>query len=44
MKGAFNLRPPKTKYNAIWDVNISLHYLKNMNTDSDMNKAKRLFV
>ena len=30
MKGAFNLRPPKTKYHAIRDV---IHYLKNINTD-----------
>ena len=25
MKGALNLRPPKTKYHAICDVNILLH-------------------
>ena len=42
MKGAFNLRPPKTQYRAIWDVSILLNYLQNMNTDSDMNKSKKM--
>ena len=39
MKSAFNLRSTLTKYHAIWYVNISLHYLQIMNTDSDMNKT-----
>ena len=42
MKGAFNLRPPKTQYHAIWDVSILLNYLQNMNTDNDMNKRKKI--
>ena len=42
MKGAFNLRPPKTQYHAIWDVSILLNYLQNMNTDSDMSKCKKV--
>ena len=42
MKGAFNLRPPKTQYHAIWDVSIMLIYLQNMNTGSDINKSKRI--
>ena len=41
MKGAFNLRPPKTQYHAIWDVSILLNYSQNMNTDRDMNKSKK---
>ena len=44
MKGAFSLRPPKTQYHAIRDVCIILNYLQNMNTHSDMNKNKKLFV
>ena len=42
MKDAFNLRSPKTQYYAIWDVSILLNYLRNMNTDSDMNKSKKI--
>ena len=42
MKVAFNLRPPKTQYHAMWDVSILLNYLQNMNTDSDMNKNKKI--
>ena len=42
MKGAFSLRPPKTQYHAIWDVSILLNYLQNMNTDSAMNKSKKI--
>ena len=42
MKDAFNLRPPKTQYHAIWDVSILLNYLQNMNTDSDMIKSKKI--
>ena len=41
MKGAFNLRPPKTQYHAIWDVSTLLNYLQKMSTDSDMNKSKK---
>ena len=42
MKDAFNLRPPKTQYHAIWDVSILLNYLQNMNTDSNMSKSKKI--
>ena len=42
MKGAFNLRSPKTPYHAVWDVSILLNYFQNMNTDSDMNKSKMI--
>ena len=42
MKDAFNLRSPKTQYYAMWDVSILLNYLRNMNTDSDMNKSKKI--
>ena len=42
MNGAFNLRPLKTQYYAIWEVSILLNYLQNMNTDSDMNKSKKI--
>ena len=43
MKSAFNLRPSKTQYQAIWDISILLNYLQNMNTGgSDMNKSKKI--
>ena len=41
-KGLFKLRLPKTKYHAIWDVNILLHFLENMSTDSDMDVSRKL--
>ena len=37
-----NLRPPKTWYHATWDVSILLNYLQKMNTDSDMNKRRKI--
>ena len=42
MEGAFNLRPPEIKYHAIQDVNILLHNYQNINTDSFMNKRKKI--
>ena len=42
MKGAFSFQPPKTQYHALWDVSILLNYLQNMNTDSAMNKSKKI--
>ena len=41
-KGLFKLRPPKTKYHAIWNVNILLNCLENMNTDSDIDVGRKL--
>ena len=41
-KGLFKLRPPKTKYHAIWDVNILLNFLENLSTDSDMDVSRKL--
>ena len=41
-KDLFELRPPKTKYHTIWDVNILLNFLENLNTDSDMNISRKL--
>ena len=34
-KGLFKLKPLKTKYHAVWDVNILLNFLENMSTDSE---------
>ena len=42
MKDTFNLRPLKTQYHVIWDVSILLNYLQHMNTDSAMNKSKKI--
>ena len=41
-KGLFKLRPPKTKYHAIWDVNILLKFSENMSTDSDTDVSRKL--
>ena len=41
-KRLFKLRSPKTKYHAIWDVNILLSFLENMSADSDMDVRKKL--
>ena len=35
--GLLKLRPPKTKYHVIWDINILLNFLENMSTDCDMD-------
>ena len=32
----------KTQYHAVWVVVILLNYLQNMNTDSDINKGKKI--
>ena len=32
----------KTQYHAVWVVAILLNYLQNMNTDSDINKGKKI--
>ena len=41
-KGLFEHRPPKTKYHAMWDVNILLNFLEIMNTNSDMDVSRKL--
>ena len=41
-KGLFKLRSSKTKYHAIWDVNILLNFLENMSTGSDMDVSRKL--
>ena len=43
-KCIFKPRPLKTKYHAIWDVNILLNVLENMSTDSDMDVSRKLVV
>ena len=40
-KGLFKLRSPKTKYHAIWDINIILKFLENMSTGSDMDVSRK---
>ena len=42
MKDTFNLRPPKTQYHVIWDVSMLLNYMQHMNTDSAINKSKKI--
>ena len=49
-KGLFKLRPPRTKYHAIWDINIDaiwdinivLNFLENMSTDNDTYLSRKL--
>ena len=41
-KCLFKLRLPKTKYHAIWDVNILLNFLENMRRDSDLDISSKL--
>ena len=41
-KGLFKLRPPRTKYHAIWDINIVLNFLENMSTDNDTYLSRKL--
>jgi len=46
-KGAYNLRPPKTKYHAIWDPNQLLTYLETMDETTPMGismKTTALFM
>ena len=30
LKGVFNIRPPKSRYSSIWDVNVVLSYLRTL--------------
>ena len=41
-KGMFRLRPPKTKYHSIWDVQILLDFLENIFLDNDMDVSRKL--
>ena len=41
-KGLFKLSPSKTKYYAMWDVNILLNFLENMSIDIDMDVSEKL--
>ena len=36
MKGIFENRPPKPRYNKIWDVNTVLQFMRNMNDSKDL--------
>ena len=36
VKGIFNLKPPKTRYLFIWDVNQVLNYLNNLTVGSNL--------
>ena len=37
MKGVFELKPPLSRYGAIWDVNVVLDYLTYLPSDFDMS-------
>ena len=37
LKGAFKIRPAKTKYETTWDVNLVLSYLKNLGPNNNLN-------
>ena len=41
MKGVYNLRPPRSKYHAIWDPKRLLDYLEHMKIDSLMAMSKK---
>ena len=40
-EGLFKLRPPKTKYHGMWDVNVLLNFLENISVDSDMTVSRK---
>ena len=42
LRGAFNRRPPKKRYTAIWSVNIVLDFMASMITTSLMDKTRKL--
>ena len=42
LKGVFNIRPPTAKYACIWDVNILLNHLGNMQETTDMDISRKL--
>ena len=42
MKGVYNLRPPKKRHMATWDITIVLNHLRNMNINTTMTISKKL--
>ena len=42
LKGVFNLRPPVARYTRVWDVNLVLHYLCAMETQTFMDLTMKL--
>ena len=45
MKGMYNRRPPTPRYTAIWDVNVLLNFIREIDTGSSfMNSSKKLSV
>ena len=42
LKGIHNIRPPKPRYSAIWDVNVVLSYIGAMTTVTDMDISCKL--
>ena len=42
LKGIHNVRPPRAKYTAIWDVNLVLAYIGSMITDTDMDITSKV--
>ena len=44
LKGIFNLRPPVSRYTAIWDVNIVLHYIAAMIVDNYKDRVRKMAI
>ena len=42
MNGMFRLRPRKTKYHAIWNVQIMLKFLENISLNNDIDISRKL--
>ena len=37
IKGVFNMRPPQPRYSHIWDINVVLNYISNMDPDYSLS-------
>ena len=42
MKGCYLQRPPKPKYNSVWDVSVVLNYLKQMDTTALLHLSQKV--
>ena len=41
-RGTYNLRPPVTKYNAIWDTDVLLRFFNTMEIDTPMDISMKI--
>jgi hypothetical protein len=39
LKGCFNRKPPKARYNSLWDPDVVLNYLNSLPNNSDLGVA-----